>query len=36
MVQLHPIYNDTALEKFIEYSKTNHIGRKKKEETETE
>lgn len=25
------IYNDTALEKFIEYSNTNHRGRKKKE-----
>lgn len=28
------IYNDTALEKFIEYSKENHRGRKKKETTE--
>lgn len=28
---IHPIYNDSALEKFMEYSKTNHRGRKKKE-----
>lgn len=28
------IYSDTALEKFITYSKENHRGRKKKEETD--
>lgn len=28
------IYSDTALEKFIAYSKENHRGRKKKEETD--
>ena len=27
------IYNDTALEKFIAYSKENHRGRKRKDET---
>lgn len=30
------IYNDTALEKFMEYSKTNHRGRKKKETENSE
>lgn len=29
------IYNDTALEKFIEYSKENLRGRKRKDESET-
>ena len=30
------IYSDTALEKFIAYSKESHRGRKKKEKDDTE